>query len=100
MIKAIEPQNWSKFLTEFSVRNRNRRARFEIFGQRGTVGEEEQEAHFESATIENNVILIMRIDKSGNEDRMMADKFTDIRGISVQYDTDGSENILEFTDSR
>jgi hypothetical protein len=97
MSKSIEPGNWKSFLEEFSGRNRDRRARFELFHREGMVKEEEQEAHFESASIEGAVVIIKRVDRSGREPHEMTLRLPSIHGISVQYDTDGSEDTLEFT---
>ena len=97
MSKSIEPGNWQSFLEEFSGRNRDRRARFELFHHAGDVKEEEQEAHFESAALEGDVVTIKRIDRSGREPRELVIHLPNIHGISVQYDTDESEDTLEFT---
>jgi hypothetical protein len=97
MSKSIEPGSWKSFLQEFSERNRDRRARFELFHHAGDVKEEEQEAHFESASIEGDVVIVKRVDRSGRGARDLVIHLPNIHGVSVQYDTDGSEDTLEFT---
>lgn len=94
---TIEPSNWLDFLSDFTDRNRGRRARFEIF-RPGTSAEEQQEGHFETATINDNVVTIQRSYESHGEQKIMSDDITDVHGIVVQLDTDGSEDTLEFTD--
>ena len=97
MSKSIEPGNWTSFLEEFSTRNHDRRARFELFHHAGDVKEEEQEAHFEAASVEGDVVTVKRIDRSGRDARELVIHLPNIHGVSVQYDTDGSEDTLEFT---
>ncbi len=96
----IEPSNWTEFLSEFSKRNSGRRARFELFRRDGEVAEEEREGYFEQISINNSVVNIERKYKNHEEDRVMSDKIPNIHGISVQYDTDESENTLEFTNDK
>jgi hypothetical protein len=99
MIKAIEPQEWNTFLNAFTERNRGRRARFEIFSH-GDFAEEEQEAYFESAAMNGNTVTVERsYDKHGERATMTAE-LKNIRGVAVQYDTDNSEDMLEFTNDR
>ena len=99
MIKAVEPQEWDTFLNGFSERNQGRRARFEIFSH-GDLAEEEQEAYFESVSIDGQTVTVERsYDKQG-EPTTMADQLENIRGISVQYDTDDTEDMLEFTNTK
>ena len=98
--KMIDPAHWTEFLGEFSERNRGRRARFELFRRDGEVAEEEQEGNFERASIENGVINIERKYKNQEKDRVMSDKIPNIHGVAVQFDTDESENILEFTNDK
>lgn len=100
----IEPQNWSEFLQEFSIRNNDRRARFDVFRNDGTTEEEDQEAHLEDVVLKDNgkaknveIIRINRADKNADKIR---DLITNVRGIAVQYDTDGSEDALEITDDQ
>ncbi len=100
MTNAIEPQEWPEFLSAFSNRNRGRRARFEVFGPRGSVGEEVQEAKFKSALIEKHTVTVTRVDKTETKEHVMNDDIPNIRGIAVQHDTDGSEVMLELTNDR
>ena len=100
-IKQIEPQNWKDFLEEFSTRNNNRRARFQIF--KGSDAEEEgQESHLEEVYIkedgDSQTITVTRIDRTKADAAKIHDKITNVYGIAVQYDTDGSEDALEITD--
>lgn len=100
MVKMIEPQQWNEFLNDFSERNRGRRARYELFSH-GNVFEEDEEAHFESVSLNKNNITIKRTHNNrGGEESSLEDELQNIRGISVQYDTDKSENMLEFTNER
>jgi hypothetical protein len=99
MIKQIEPQEWDTFLNAFTERNRERRARFEIFS-RGDFSEEEQEGYFESVSIDGNTVTVNRSYEKHGEQATMTDELGNIRGISVQYDTDNSENVLEFTNDK
>ncbi len=96
MIKAIEPKEWATFLNAFSERNHGRRARFEIF-EKNRFSEEVQEAYFTRASLENNIVTIKRRYTSHGQEKTMTDELKDIRGIAVQYDTDNSEDMLEFT---
>ena len=97
MSKQIDPQDWTSFLEEFSGRNQGRRARFELFHHAGEVKEEEQEAHFESATVDGRTVTVKRTDRTGKEPKEMSIDLHDTHGIAVQYDTDESEDTLEFT---
>lgn len=97
-IKQIQPENWKSFLEEFSDRNNNRRARFQIFRGKN-VENEPQESHLEEVRIEgNNSIVITRIDRTKGDGEKIHDTITNVVGVSVQYDTDGSEDVLEITD--
>lgn len=100
----IEPINWGKFLQEFSERNRERRARFNIFFSSGETVEEGEEGHFKSASLDKNgnktQVVIERVDRSETEEKTMSDAIESVRGVAVQYETDGSENILEITDEK
>ena len=98
--KMIDPAGWSEFLSEFSERNQGRRARFELFRRDGEVAEESQEGYFERIGIEKDVVTIERKYKNHEEDKVMSDAIPNIHGISVQYDTDESENMLEFTNDK
>lgn len=101
-IKQIEPTNWEKFLKEFSDRNNNRRARFDVYRNDGNAEEERSEAHFEAARLNKNSdqteVVIVRIDRSKADAEKMHDTVTNVVGIAVQYDTDGSEDALQITD--
>jgi len=102
--KMIEPNNWEKFLAEFSERNRDRRARFNLFYTTGETNEEAEEAHLESVLLNKDgnqtQVVVKRVDRSETGERTMTDTLENVRGIAVQYETDGSENILEITDTK
>ena len=93
--KTIESSEWNNFLSEFSDRNTGRRARFEAFTA-GGVAEEDEEASFQSASIDGQVVTIDRVTAGGES---ISDQIDDVRGVSVQLDTDESENTIEFMDS-
>ena len=101
-IKQIEPKNWEDFLTDFSTRNNNRRARFQIFKGRNA-NEESQEAHLEDISIKadgsSQTIVVTRTDRTNANAAKIHDSITNVRGIAVQYDTDGSEDVLEISDT-
>ncbi len=99
MIKAVEPQEWATFLNAFSERNHGRRARFEIFSH-SDFAEEEQEAFFTSAAIDGHSVTVKRHYKKHEHETTMTDELKNIRGVSVQYDTDNSEDMLEFTNDK
>ena len=99
LIKAVEPKEWETYLSSFTGRNAGRRARFEIFNH-GNVSEESQEGTFESISITGNTVTVKRRYQGHGEERSMIDELKNIHGISVQYDTDNSEDMLEFTDDR
>ena len=98
----IEPDNWAEFLQEFSKRNYNRRARFDVFRVSGKVDEEEQEAHLEDVVLRDDgtrrTIEVIRIDRSEKNADKIKDTIENVIGVAVQYDTDGSEDALEITD--
>ena len=98
MIKMVEPQEWETFLYAFTNQNHGRRARFEIFGPNGGFKEEEQEGNFASISIDGNRLTITRHYEKNGEQQAMVDELNNVRGISVQYDTDNSVNVLEFAD--
>ena len=98
--KLIEPAGWPEFLAEFSERNRGRRARFELFRRDGEVGEEEREGIFDGATVDGRVVTVQRSYDSHGEAKKMSDELHDTHGIEVQYDTDDSEDTIEFTDHK
>ncbi len=99
MIKAIEPQEWETFLNAFTTRNHGRRARFEIFSQ-GDFAEEEQEAYFESVSIDGSIVTVKRTYTKHEQLKTMTDELKGIRGVAIQYDTDNSEDMLEFTNDK
>ena len=103
-IKQIEPKNWESFLQEFSTRNNNRRARFDVYRESGATEEELSEEYFEDAILKADgnakSVEVIRIDRSKTNAEKTRDTITNVRGISVQYDTDGSEDALEITDDQ
>lgn len=99
-IKQIDPGDWKSFLEEFSTRNNNRRARLQIFKGRN-VENEGQESHLEEVSIKettSNTLTITRIDRTKGDGEKIHDTITNVVGIAVQFDTDGSEDVLEITD--
>ena len=100
-IKQIEPNDWKAFLEEFSTRNNNRRARFQVFKGRETE-EESQESHLEEVSIKSEgnsqTVVVTRIDRTKADATKIRDTITNVRGIAVQYDTDGSEDVLEISE--
>ena len=102
--KQISPDNWEKFLHEFSARNANRRARFNIFFSSGETVEEVEEGHLESVALDKNgnktQVVVKRADQTSENEETMTDTIENVRGITVQIDTDGSEDILEITDEK
>jgi len=101
-IKQIEPANWAEFLSEFAIRNNNRRARLNVFRSDGTTEDESQEEHFEDVRLktdgDSKTVEIIRIDRTHRNTGKTHDTITNVRGITVQYDTDKSEDALEITD--
>lgn len=95
---TIAPDEWAKYLDEFSTRNRGRRARFEAFAEE-TVTEEDEEAVFEGVSAEGDRFTVKRVNRT-HGDEPITDELTGIRGIAVQHDSDGSDNTIEFTDDR
>ena len=102
--KAIAPNDWEKFLREFSARNKNRRARFDIFFNSGETMEEAEEGELETVSLNKNgnktQVVVRRADNTEGENETMTDQIENVRGIVVQYETDGSENALEITDAK
>ena len=102
--KAIALDNWEKFLKEFSERNKNRRARFDVFFSSGETVEEAEEGHLESVLLSKNgnktQVVVTRLDASEGSAEKMSDAIDNVRGVAVQYETDGSENALEITDAK
>ncbi len=101
-IKQIEPKNWETFLEDFSTRNNNRRARFDVFRRGGETEEERAESHFETVSLKRTGdkydVVIVRVDRAKTDAEKTQDTVTNVIGISVQYDTDGSEDALQITD--
>ena len=95
---TIAPDEWAKYLEEFSSRNRGRRARFEAFAE-DSVMEEDEEAVFESVSADGDRVTVKRVIRTRGE-QPVSDELTGIRGIAVQHDWDGSDNTIEFTDDR
>lgn len=104
MSKIIEPDNWEDFLREFSERNHQRRARFNVFFSSGETVEEAEEGHLKNVSISKNEdktkVVVSRLDRTGEDEETMTDTIENVRGIAVQYETDGSENVLEITDEK
>ncbi len=102
--KQVSPDNWEKFLQEFATRNYNRRARFDIFRADGTTEEERTEAHLEDVKLigDGNAksVEIIRVERGSATDQKTKEIVTNVRGIVVQVDTDGSEDALEITDNQ
>jgi hypothetical protein len=103
-IKQIEPGNWEEFLRDFATRNNDRRARFDVYRSGGETEDEGQESHLEDVWLKTDgnakSVEIVRIDRTGGSAEKTHDVITNVRGISVQYDTDGSEDALEITDDQ
>ena len=101
-IKQIEPANWEEFLRDFADRNNIRRARIDVYRGDGTTEDEGQEAHFEDVQMKRHgnskSVEIIRVDRTNRNAGKTHDTITNVRGIAVQYDTDGSEDALEITD--
>ena len=101
-IKQIEPSEWESFLSEFAARNNNRRARFDVYRADGTTEDEGEESHLEDVRLKTDgnskTVEIIRIDRSHRNTGKTHDTITNVRGVAVQYDTDGSEDALEITD--
>ena len=102
--KAIEPKDWAKFLENFSSRNQNRRARFNIFFSSGETVEEAEEGHLKSVALDKNgdkmQVIVKRADQTSENEETMTDTIENVRGVTVQFDTDKSEDILEITDGK
>lgn len=102
--KNIYPKDWKEFLEEFSDRNNDRRARFDLFKSGGEILEENLEAHFEEARLKENgeqkTVVIVRIDRNDANAEKIKNEVTNVRRIGIQYDTDGSESALEITDDQ
>ena len=98
--KLIDPATWPEFLAAFSERNRGRRALFELFRRDGVVAEVERDGNFYGISLNGRVVTINRIYDDDGENKVMADELHDTHGIEVQYDTDNSEDTIEFTDHK
>lgn len=101
-IKQIEPGNWAEFLRDFASRNNNRRVRFDVFRADGTTEEESSEEHLEDIRLKadgnSKAVEVVRLDRGKANAKKTHNVITNVRGIAVQYDTDGSEDALEITD--
>ena len=95
--KTIAPENWNKYLEDFSSRNTGRRARFEAFS-RGAVKEEDEEAVFEGVSIADSVVTVNRRVLADDRNAPISDRLEGVHGIVVQLDSDGSDNTMEFMD--
>lgn len=100
MIAAVEPNEWATFLSDFTHKNRGRRARFEVFGPNGGFKEEQQEGNFESISIAGNTVTVVRNYEKHGSMETMSDELQKVRGISAQYDTDKSIDMLQFADDQ
>ena len=102
--KLIKPRNWEEFLQEFSERNKKRRARLDVFRSSGKTEEEAQELRLEEVILQQNGeredVEIIRFDRTETEAEKSKETVTNVRGIAVQYDVDGSEDALEITDDQ
>lgn len=102
--KMIAPENWEDFLQEFAARNNNRRARFDVFRRGGETEEEGEESFLEDVRLKTDgaskSVEIVRINRTDNTAAKTRDTITNVRGIAVQFDTDGSEDALEVTDDQ
>jgi hypothetical protein len=96
--KVIAPDRWAEYLTDFSTRNQGRRARFEAFSQDG-VREEDEEAVFDSVSISGDVATVKRTVRADDKNAPISDTIDGVHGITVQLDSDGSDNTMEFMDS-
>ena len=102
--KMIAPEDWEDFLQEFAARNNNRRARFDVFRSGGETEEEGEEAFLEDVRLSGDgtsrSVEIVRINRTDSSAAKTRDTITNVRGVAVQYDTDGSEDALEITDDQ
>ena len=102
--KGIAQNDWEDFLQEFSARNKNRRARFDVFFASGETLEEAEEGRLESVSLNkdgsNLQVIVKRADQTEGKSETMTDTIENVRRITVQYETDGSENALEITDAK
>ena len=102
--KGIGQNDWEEFLKKFTARNKNRRARFNIFYASGDTVEEAEEGHLESVSLNKTgdeaQVIVERTDQTTENQETMTKTIENVRVITVQYDTDGSEDILEITDGK
>lgn len=102
--KQISPDDWEKFLQEFSARNKNRRARFNVFFNSGETAEEAEEGLLESVALERDgdktQLVVKRAARTSENGETMVDRIENVRGVTAQFDTDGSEDVLEITDGK
>ncbi len=100
--KNIDPSDWKKFLPEFAFRNNGRRARFEVFRPDGEVEEEAKEASLDDLEItqegDDLGVVVIRIDHGDAKAEKLRDRIHSLRGVAVQFEPDGSEGAIEFTD--
>lgn len=96
--KIIAPDEWNEYLADFSTRNRGRRARFEAFSRDG-VREEDEEAVFDRVSVSNGMATVTRNVIKADGETPIIDEVPDVHGISIQYDSDNSENTMEFMDT-
>lgn len=103
-IKQIEVSHWEEFLQDFAERNNNRRARFDVYRSGGATEEELYEEHLEDLRLikaeKYPSVEVIRIDRTKRNAEKKHDTINNVRGIAVQYDTDGSEDAIEFTDTQ
>lgn len=101
-IKQIPPTDWKKFLGDFAARNYNRRARFDVYRISGEIEDEAFEEHLEDILFKTDgnskSVEVIRINRTEARAEKTRDVITGVRGVSVQYDTDGSESALEIMD--
>ena len=100
MTKLADKNKWNDFLTEFSRRNRMRRARLEFFNQQQVV-EENQEAQLERIAVDLSelnapLVIITRVDNSTMEPQVIVNSIPNVERINAQLDTDKSESALEI----
>lgn len=102
--RIIAPDEWESFLQEFAKRNYNRRARFDVFRSGGAIEEEKTEARLEDVKLtahgNSKNVEVIRIERGAENDKKTKETVTNVRGIVVQIDTDGSEDALEITDDQ
>ena len=55
---------------------------------------------FESVSIDSGTVTVTRTYKKQDQVETMTDELTNIRGVAIQYDTDHSEDMLQFTDDK